>query len=145
MQGYTKGKPWQNRFPQVFQRPNGGFDIIIGNPPYLSTKDFNESTKYEDALKQIWGELKDLYYLFIQLIDRTLVREGSTWGLIVPNTFFTLTNYRDLREMLRSRYNTLIIDLSPNVFKEAYVFNAIIIAKRTSQVQDHIDIAFDEI
>jgi hypothetical protein len=141
--GYPKGMRWQDRFPEIFSRENPGFDVIVGNPPYLGAKDFDDSTKYADILRSEFGELKDLYNLFIRLNDR-LVRDGGSWGFVVPNTFFTLTNYRDIREMLRARYNSLIIDLSPNVFKDAYVFNAILIASRTRSGTGSLSVAFLE-
>lgn len=102
VEGYPKGMRWEDRFPDIFLRRNPGFDIILGNPPYLGAKDFDDSTKYAAILKEEFGELKDLYNLFLRLNDR-LIRRGGKWGFIVPNTFFTLTNYRDIREMLRSR------------------------------------------
>lgn len=143
IEGYPKGMRWQDRFPEVFSRSNPGFDVILGNPPYLSAKDFDATTKYVDILREEFGELKDLYNLFIRLNDR-LVRDGGSWGFIVPNTFLTLTNYRDIRETLRRRYDALVIDLSPNVFKDAYVFNAILIASRIAGQSGSLSVAFLE-
>ncbi len=141
VEGYSKSMEWEKRFPDAFNRKNPGFDIIIGNPPYLSTKDFDEDSKYQDVLKEEFGELNDLFYLFIRLND-LLVRSGGIWGFIVPNTFFTLTHYRGLRNLLESRYDTYLIDLSPNVFKEAYVFNAITVARRTPNQSKALRIGF---
>lgn len=140
--GYSKSENWSERFPKVFSRKNGGFDIVIGNPPYLSPKDFDSSSKYTEILKEEYGQLKDMYYLFIRLIDKRLLRKGGFWGLIVPNTFFTLSTYLDLRDLLKKRYQSIIIDLSPNVFKNAYVFNAIIIAEKTETNQKQILVAY---
>lgn len=138
---YSKGRRWEDRFPEVFRRENPGFDVIIGNPPYLSAKDFDETTKFEGVLREEFGEVKDLYWLFIQLNHR-LTRDEGIWGFIVPNTFFTLTHYRDVRELLRRDYESQIIDLSPNVFKDAYVFNAILIAKKDPRSTGSLDIAY---
>jgi type I restriction-modification system DNA methylase subunit len=138
---YSKGKRWKDRFPEVFKREHPGFDVIIGNPPYLSAKDFDESTKFETVLREEFGEVKDLYWLFIQLNHR-LIRDNGIWGFIVPNTFFTLTHYRDVRELLRNDYESQIVDLSPNVFKDAYVFNAILIAKKNPRPANHLEIAY---
>ncbi len=139
--GYAKAGRWETRFPEVFKRVNPGFDVIIGNPPYLSAKDFEDGAKYEDVLRQEFGQVKDLYYLFLRLNDR-LIREGGTWSFIVPDTFFTLSHYRDVRELLRSRYQTVAIDLSPNVFPDAYVFNAIVVASRVSTGPGKLEVGY---
>jgi type I restriction-modification system DNA methylase subunit len=141
LEGYSKAMEWRKRFPAVFSRKGPGFDIILGNPPYLSTKDFDESTKYENVLRSEFGQLKDLYYLFVRLNDM-LIRPHGVWAFILPNTFFTLTNYRDFRDLLRTRYDASAIDLSPNVFKEAYVFNAILVAKRVPEPANGIEMGY---
>ena len=64
-----KTKPffiWHLEFSEVFD--NGGFDIVIGNPPYISTKGIDAKDK--PALKEEYGFADDTYshFYFLDLI-----------------------------------------------------------------------------
>lgn len=88
---------WHTWFADVFNRPSKqGFDIVIGNPPYISTptqianpklaeqRDFIIKSKKYKTLYQKW----DLYIPFIELGIQLSRQEGVT-AMIVP---FPLTN-----------------------------------------------------
>jgi len=49
-------------FSEVFSH-NGGFDLVIGNPPYISTKGYNQDDK--QILKYLFGFADDFYSHFI--------------------------------------------------------------------------------
>ena len=46
---------WEVEFPEVFERENGGFDAIIGNPPFAGKNTLASANPsgYQDWLKQI--------------------------------------------------------------------------------------------
>ncbi len=91
------GKPprwpmhWPLEFPEVFERENGGFDAIVGNPPFLGGKKittFNGSS-YREYLVQYLAEgnkgSADLVaYFFLQA--HRILREGGDFGLLAVNT-----------------------------------------------------------
>ncbi|MEN2718646.1 Eco57I restriction-modification methylase domain-containing protein [Capnocytophaga sputigena] len=126
---------WHTWFHDVFSRPSKeGFDIVIGNPPYISaptqiaSKELNEqrqrivaSNKYK-SLNEKW----DLYIPFIELGLQLLCTNG-TFSMIVP---YPLTNQKygkKLRKMIIEEYCLLeITDLNgTKVFENATVSNCI--------------------
>jgi len=76
---------WQEEFSEIFE--NGGFDCVIGNPPYgakfskIETKYFNEVFEHQNY--QI-----DSYLLFTENIKKWLKLNGIA-GYIMPNTWLS--------------------------------------------------------
>jgi hypothetical protein len=81
---------WEMEFPEVFNRPNPGFDCIVGNPPFLGGKRI--STNYGDQylawLKEIHPESNGNADLVAHFFRRSfnLIRDYGTFGLIATNT-----------------------------------------------------------
>jgi hypothetical protein len=81
---------WEIEFPEVFARESGGFDAIVGNPPFLGGKSI--STNFGDSYSW-WLEVShpggtrsaDLVAHFFRRAFR-LLREGGCFGLIATNT-----------------------------------------------------------
>lgn len=127
---------WHTWFHDVFSRPSngGGFDIAIGNPPYISaptqiaSPELNEqrqrivaSKKYK-SLNEKW----DLYVPFMELGMQLLCPNG-VFSMIVP---YPLTNQKygkKLRKMIVEEYRLLeIADLNgTKIFENATVSNCI--------------------
>ena len=102
---------WEQEFPEVFKQ--GGFNVIVGNPPwganidkdaeYLAAK-FPESTK----------AYKDIYKIFIDLALQKLKILG--WlGFVVPNTFLYQPRYQDIKDLLNN-YKYLAVNLGEKIF-----------------------------
>ena len=130
---------WHTWFSDVFA--NGGFDIVIGNPPYISSKtqlsnpilsaqrnSLIESGKYS-CLYQKW----DLYIPFIEFGTSQICAENGICTMIVP---YPLTNQiyaQKLREMILDKYHLFeLVDLNgTKIFNNATVSNCIPFIKRT--------------
>ena len=91
---------WQNEFPEIFEK--GGFDVVIGNPPYVNVelmpnieKDFYRLT-YETFYKR-----SDLFSLFVDLASDKLTKKGRI-SFIIPSIVLTNLSYKILRERLLS-------------------------------------------
>jgi hypothetical protein len=99
---------WHVEFPEVFFQPDGvpqpetqsGFDVVLGNPPYISTHTSSEEA-WRPVLERRAGYLEDLYVHFTDL-GFSLLRGGGTFGFIVSDTFFTLASKLRMRELLQS-------------------------------------------
>ena len=81
---------WEIEFPEVFARENGGFDAIVGNPPFLGGKHISTAfgKSYKNYLLTIQVAISgnaDLCARFYRQAF-TLIRETGTVGLIATNT-----------------------------------------------------------
>lgn len=94
---------WQEAFPEVFQR--GGFDVIIGNPPY--------GAKLEKEVQQFLNShyLKggsETVISFMALAHRELLRPNGKFGFIIPKSFSYASNYGPLRDLLHDELSEMV-------------------------------------
>jgi hypothetical protein len=106
----------------------GGFDYILGNPPYLEAKRMPAEIK--ETCRESWPELKgafDLYVPFILQCNR-LVSENGKVCLILPDKFTVAKYGVGLREKLLDGFSLIeLVDLSEtDVFNRAMVYPAVI-------------------
>ena len=92
---------WQMEFPEVFAK--GGFDVVIGNPPYVDIKALEG-----DIVKQIFKSYKtannriNLFSVFIEKsID--LLKTAGKFSFIIPSSILTQESYKPLRNLLLSK------------------------------------------
>ena len=121
---------WHTYFADVFEQ--GGFDIVIGNPPYgVSIKD-----DYRKAVVASLGNVPDyeIYYYFI-VLAAPLLKEKGIMSYIIPNTFLFNTFAKHFREMLVEKWNVLeILDCTKfPIFESAVVRNAINLFQKDSE------------
>jgi len=124
-----KAFSWEKEFPEVFVR--GGFDVIIGNPPYVT---ITSNSYFEKNYSTT--SCGDLYSLFYEKSTNLLIETGYL-GFITPSSFLTNIRFQSLRLFfLKYKINT-ILDLGENVFADASVDSAIIIIEK-NQVENNI-------
>lgn len=117
--------------PNIFD--SGGFDLIIGNPPYVFARggSFESNVKnffknhYEVAQYQL-----NTYALFIERAFQLLKSDGYL-AFIVPNTWLTIQSYSSLRKYLLENSSMLkVINIHDKVFSAANVDTCLLIAKK---------------
>jgi type I restriction-modification system DNA methylase subunit len=112
----------------------GGFDVIIGNPPYIQMSmdaELRETFgKYlQDTFGSSMGRLNTFGFFLHLGID--LLRSGGRLGFIVPNTILTMPYYRDLRKYVLDHCALEVVGmLEEGPFAEAVVENVILIMRR---------------
>ena len=90
----------------------GGFDVIIGNPPYVEVpKDLNRrilECNYFTALKR-WSRDEDLYTMVVERSLSILRKQHSLFGMILPLslTFSTKKPFKNFRKVLSMQKGTL--------------------------------------
>lgn len=128
---------WQAEFPEIFKA--GGFDAVIGNPPYgiIGSDNYNDDTiKYLKGYNVSQYKM-DLFHLFIQKgID--LMKKDGRMGYIVPNTWLTLQYTDKLRKYILDHSTIFeIVIFEHLVFKAANVHTAIIFLNKAILKENH--------
>ncbi|MCT6590820.1 class I SAM-dependent methyltransferase [Pantoea dispersa] len=109
-----------------------GFDVIIGNPPYVCSRNLSVETKSKVSKWSVSGSgHPDLYIPFFQ-IGIELLKENGTLGYITMNSFFKSVNGRALRDYLNNkRYILKIIDFgTEQLFESRNTYTCICMFKK---------------
>ena len=127
---------WKLEFFDVFKN-NGGFDIVIGNPPYGANID-SEIKFYEKKFPDTSHGFKDIYKYFVNLALSFLLNENGLLCFITPNTYFRQPRYSDLRKYLLNYKIDKLVNLGANVF-DASVLTAIMFVNKKSRKNNIIN------
>ena len=114
---------WHTWFHDVFSK--GGFDIVIGNPPYVARL----NDEYKESLGNIYPEAKkkifDLFNFFMVFSLRILSPDSGGSTMIVPPTWLNNKNSNKLRKAMAIRGLSQVDYLDENVFANAIVYSCI--------------------
>jgi hypothetical protein len=130
---------WEEEFPEVFKQ--GGFNVIIGNPPYIFARggNFNEDEKkyYYDKYKLQKYQI-NTYLLFIER-GYNLLKISGILGFIVPNNWLTINSFSNFREFLLKKTGDLfVVNSTDKIFNQASVDNCILIFRKASPTSVNI-------
>jgi len=143
---------WHTWFSDVFNRPSDcekGFDIVIGNPPYLFLSGkgspvrrlINEGriidaerlqellNSYGNKYPEVSHGCRDFYKWFYKMA-LNICKYGGILAFITPDTFFSMPKYLDLRTQLFQHSVISLVDLGFSVFDAPTVSSAICIVKK---------------
>ena len=143
---------WGTEFQEIMS--NGGFDFIIGNPPYGDFFSDNEKKYILNKYQKSFSGTFDIYIPFFEIALNILKKDGMI-GFITPHTFIEYSQFKNLRKLLLD--NSVINQLIKltNVFEDPIVDNVIItlsksqknnatfrgaILKKTIDVIDHLSL-----
>ncbi|MDX1991002.1 MAG: N-6 DNA methylase, partial [bacterium] len=120
---------WREAFPGVIGA-NGGFDVVVGNPPYVRQETLTAA--YKDDLQaryQTYTGTADLYVYFIER-GISLLRPGGRYGVIVANKWMRAAYGKPLRRWLKTQPLEEIIDFGDlPVFHDAITYPCIVISQ----------------
>lgn len=122
---------WKEAFAEVFKA--GGFDAIIGNPPYIFARGENfktyEKNYYYAKFKEQNYQL-NTYPIFMEH-GINLLRKGGRFGYITPNNWLTIGTLRKFRDYILSTVGDVnIINYGYKVFSGANVDTATLIFEK---------------
>lgn len=121
---------WQAEFPAIFKA--GGFDAVIGNPPYSYMISAMEQRYFSDHYKH-QDYQKDLYLLFLERYHYLLADKGLL-GVIISNTWLQSVTLRKIRCYLATHYTwENILHLPEKVFRAVVDTHVLIFRKGVPQ------------
>jgi len=119
---------WQQEFPHIFKK--GGFDVIIGNPPYVNLERMKDvSLAIEKMGYETYNKRGDLYILFVEK-GFNLIKEKGIISYIMPNKWLQAGYGKNLREYFLTKELIKLIDFGDlQIFEGATTYPCIFIAK----------------
>jgi hypothetical protein len=125
---YENAFEWRFEFPEVLNEKGDfvGFDVVIGNPPYGVTLQFEEINYYRNSFKTIVGHA-EVYYIFIEK-SLKLCKNGSLISFIVPNAWLTNKYAMEMRNRILNKHGLVeLINFNQTVvFEDAQVETCIL-------------------
>ncbi|QKJ61737.1 Eco57I restriction-modification methylase domain-containing protein [Flavobacterium sp. M31R6] len=126
---------WQEAFPQVFTK--GGFDVIIGNPPYVQLQSMG---KISDVLKncgyETYDKGGDLYCIFTER-GYTLLKMGGIQSFIMPNKWMLVAYGKPLRKFLSKTGLRQVLNFGDiQFFQEATTYVCIFVTQKSKQQEE---------
>ena len=130
--GYKINFDFNLFFPKVF-REKDGFDVVIANPPYVSTKGVPEG--YKKHLKKYYNFADDLYNHFY-FKGMEICKNNGILTFISSKTFWTIQTKRNLRELLLKNKILVLFDTA-NPFEAQMVDTCIAIVQKSEPFENH--------
>ena len=133
---------FNEEFLGVFAK--GGFDVVIGNPPYVRQEDIKEDKKYLEENYSTYLGTADLYCYFYELGIR-LLKTGGVLGYITSNKWLRINYGKNIRKMLNEYYIIEIEDHGRILqFVDAGVNTNIIVLKKINRQNTEVKIVLTE-
>jgi len=129
---------WHTWFYDVFSRPSKeGFDIVIGNPPYVEAKKLKYIASTLKGLYDVYSGTADLSIYFNEL-GLNLLAEDGVISFITTNKFFNTGYGQKVREQLSSQYINIILNFEQvEVFEDILVSSVIFNIKKAAKEHGH--------
>jgi len=135
---------WHTWFKDIFDK--GGFDIVIGNPPYiqLQADGGKLGELYKDSGFYTFARTGDIYSLFYEH-GWNILAKGGHLCYITSNKWMRAGYGEKTREFFTTKTNPkLLVDLGANVFENATVDTNILLFSKTSNQRETKSVTFTE-
>jgi hypothetical protein len=122
---------WEKEFPSIFK--NGGFDIVIGNPPYYNIQTLGAASPVAEYIQQkyarIWQDKSDILFYFLA---KAMQLSRDAIGYILSNAFLFSDKAQKLRNAILEdgRLEKIVNFEQFLVFKDASITSGIFIFKK---------------
>ena len=117
---------WETEFPKVFEK--GGFDVVIGNPPYVRQELFKEIKPFLEKNYESYNSISDLYTYFIEKGIKLMNTKGL-FSFILPNKFIRANYGKEIRKFIMDNcFINIIFDFDDYpIFSDATTYPIIFV------------------
>ena len=101
----NKAFSWHREFANIFK--NGGFDIVVGNPPYVDSESMTKNVPEERSwLSKIYETAKGNWDLFVPFIEKSvhILKSGGYASMIMPNKILSAPYAKALRKHINDNH-----------------------------------------
>ena len=132
-----KAFDWQKEFPQVFEK--GGFDVVIGNPPYVQLQSMGAmSDVYAQCGFETYNKSADLYCLFTER-GYNLLKDGGMQSFIMPNKWMLVSYGKELRKFMAKTDLQQILNFGDiQFFEGAATIVCIFVTRKASEHNNEV-------
>ena len=138
---------WHTWFSDVFNRPSdcdkSGFDIVIGNPPYVEAKKLKYISRKLKSAYHFYSGTADLSIYFIELAFNIL-RESGITCYITTNKFFTTGYGKIVRERLSTMLLRSILDFEQVEVFEDVLVSSVVLCCQAVPCPSHHDFIYEK-
>jgi len=136
----SKAFNWTQEFKEIFD--NGGFDIVVGNPPWGADIEFEKLNFIKSENEEIVVRMIDSFMFFTN-ISLNLVSDYGCVGMIVPDVLLYQKDNEKLRKSILKKMNLFyIVNLGDSVFEDVSRPSCIvIIGGKTTKYVNVVDVS----
>jgi len=134
---------WEQEFPEIFKK--GGFDAVIGNPPWIDIKGMDQQevdyffSKYKTTQNRM-----NIYATFLH-IGAMVTKSNGYLGYITPNSFYTQSSYSSLRRFLITEVRPIkIVRMPDKTFQYVNIESTITIFYKDTATKVEVHIFHDD-
>ncbi len=121
-----KAFKWNEEFAEIMS--NGGFDVVVGNPPYFNIKP-DDILKSSPDFKNLSNGVVNSAALFLKK-SMNLLKEGGYLGFIIPKSFAYVDSWKPIRQVIYNEAQLLVIVDVSKAFKDVLLEQVIIIIRK---------------
>ena len=123
-----KAFKWEEQFNEIMRE--GGFDVAVGNPPYVRQEELSEIKPYLEANYESYQGTADLFVYFFER-ELKILKEDGYFGMIVSNKWLRAGYGKNLRRLLTGFWIEEFIDFGDlKVFADATIYPCIMIMRK---------------
>jgi type I restriction-modification system DNA methylase subunit len=123
-----KAFKWDEQFNEIMRE--GGFDVVIGNPPYVRQEELSEMKPYLETNYESYQGTADLFVYFFEK-ELKILKEDGYFGMIVSNKWLRAGYGKNLRKLLTGFWIEEFIDFGDlKVFPDATIYPCIMIMRK---------------
>ena len=125
---------WKKEFPTIFKA--GGFDVVIGNPPYVFARNEKFTTDNKEYFYRKYALAQYQLNTYIMFVEQgvKLLKPTGWLGFIIPSNWMTINTTSRFREyILRNGKSITLVNNEDKVFQDSNVDTSILVFARAGE------------